>query len=160
MKNISDFLKKPEKQKSKITSERQLVIKDFLDQLNPPRIASGRKPLSPGFVSMKMRFMTTSEMKVFYGECGYAENFSKHWWWRLDVKKQENPMNREKLLELLREDYRQRDLDALRKHFNLGTWLLTPEDKTKVSGAIYTLESNDRTPLINHTLKTLGGRLL
>jgi len=77
------------KEKSKISNERQLVIKDFIDQLNPPRIARGLKPLSPGFIGMKMRYMSTSELKVFYGECRYAQNFSKHWWWRLDVKKQE-----------------------------------------------------------------------
>lgn len=81
------------KEKSKITSERQLILKDFLDQLNPPRIAACMKPLTPGFLGMKMRHMTTSELKVFFGECRYSQNFSKHWWWRLDVKKQDKLSN-------------------------------------------------------------------
>lgn len=72
--------------KSKITNERQLVMKDFLDRLNPPRIASGYRNLSPGRLGMMMRHMTTSQMKVFYGECKYANDFSKYFWYMMNPK--------------------------------------------------------------------------
>lgn len=74
------------KPKSKITSERQLVIKDFLDQLNPPRIASGYPPLQPARLGMMLRFMDTSQLKTFYGECKFGQNFSKTFWWRMSPK--------------------------------------------------------------------------
>lgn len=70
--------------KSKITNERQLIIKEFLDRLNSDR--GGRPPLAPGFVGMKMRYMTTSQLKQFLGDCKYAKNFSSYWWWALNPK--------------------------------------------------------------------------
>lgn len=72
--------------KSKITNERQLVIKDFLERLNPERISKGMKAISPAFISMKMRFMTVQEMKTFFGECNFSKSFGASWWSRLRTK--------------------------------------------------------------------------
>lgn len=65
----------------RITNERQLVIKDFLDKLNSDR--KNFKPLKAGFVGMKMSAMNTRELKEFYNDCCKAKNFSKYWWWAL-----------------------------------------------------------------------------
>lgn len=69
-------------------------------------------------------------------------------------------MNRHKLLELLREDYRKSDLGALRRHMSMGKWLLTGEDIEKVSKAIITLQSTERMKLIEHTTTVLKGTLV
>ena len=65
---------------SKITSERQLILKEFLDRLNqdrkPPYL-----PIVPARLGKMMQFMTVSQMKQFLGECKYAKNFSKYFWW-------------------------------------------------------------------------------
>lgn len=67
--------------KTNITSERQLILKDFLDTLNiyrkPPY-----KPLTPARLGNMMRFMTISQMKQFYSECKQANHFSKYFWWK------------------------------------------------------------------------------
>ena len=69
------FEKKPEF--NKITNERQLVIKDFLDRLNLER--GNRKPLTPGFIASKMSMLSTRELKAFYKDCERAKHFSKYW---------------------------------------------------------------------------------
>jgi len=74
------------KQKSKITSERQLVIKEFLEKLNLDR-KPPYKPLTPARIGMMMRFMTTSQMKIFLADCKYANNFSKYYWWSFKKNK-------------------------------------------------------------------------
>lgn len=70
--------------KSNITNERQLIIKEFLDRLNADR-KPPFKPLTPARIGIMMRFMTTSQMKQFYGECNYAKHFSKFFWWSFKV---------------------------------------------------------------------------
>ena len=65
---------------TKITNERQLVLKEFLDILNAER-KPPYKPLSPARLGMMMRFMTTSQMKTFLADCKYSNNFSKYFWW-------------------------------------------------------------------------------
>ena len=69
-----------ELKKSKISSERQLILKDFLDRLNSER---GKYPeIKPGRLGMMMSLMTNSQMRQFYHECLYAKNFSKFFWWK------------------------------------------------------------------------------
>jgi hypothetical protein len=65
--------------KSTITNERQLIMKEFLDILNADR--KDYPPLRPSRLGVMFRHTTTSQMKQFMGECKYAKNFSKFFWW-------------------------------------------------------------------------------
>ena len=67
-------------QKSKITNERQLILKEFLDRLNADR--KDYPPIKPARLGMMMRFMTVGQMKQFYAELNYCKNFSKSFWFR------------------------------------------------------------------------------
>lgn len=72
-----------QKQKSKITSERQLVLKDIIDRLNSER---GKfPPLEPKRIAIKLSYLSTSELKVLYSLCNNAKNFSKFFWWSTNV---------------------------------------------------------------------------
>jgi hypothetical protein len=66
--------------KSKITNERQTVMKDFLDRLNS-EVKPPYKQMTPARLGMMLRFVSTSDLKIFYGECKYAKNFSAYFWW-------------------------------------------------------------------------------
>jgi hypothetical protein len=68
--------------KSKITNERQVLIRDFLGRLNQERKAP-YKPLTPARVGMLLRYCTTSQLKTLWGELNYAKSFSKMFWWKL-----------------------------------------------------------------------------
>ena len=72
--------------KSSITNERQLILKEFLDRLNAER-KPPYPPLKPARLGVMMRFMTTSQMKQFLGECNYAKSFSKFFFWSFKLKK-------------------------------------------------------------------------
>jgi len=86
--SIEERLKAPKpKEKSKITNQRQEIIKMFLDRLNASREASGFKPLTPAFVGVRLRFLKScSELRQFYGYCDEAKNFSSTWWWATNPK--------------------------------------------------------------------------
>ncbi len=71
--------------KTGITNERQLIIKEFLDRLNPYR-KPPFKPLTPARLGMMMRFMTVSQMKQFYSELNYCKHFGKSFWWKMNPK--------------------------------------------------------------------------
>lgn len=69
-------------------------------------------------------------------------------------------MNREKLLETLRQLYRENKMDELRRAFLLGAFLLTPADREKINLALYG-KTNDRgKKLIQEAIDKLGGRLI
>ncbi len=72
--------------KSKITNERQFVIQEFLERLNQDRKPPYKK-LTAGFVASKMSMLSLSQLKIFLGDCKYAKNFSKYWWWSINPKK-------------------------------------------------------------------------
>jgi hypothetical protein len=74
--------------KSKITNQRQELVKKFLDKLNESRTGK-YKPLSPAYVGMKMRFMDEGELYRFYGFCADSQNFSSTWFWSLNPKNYE-----------------------------------------------------------------------
>lgn len=68
---------------SKITNSRQLIIKDFLDILNPQRESAGYKPLSPQMLAVKLGHVSTEDLQMFYGQCRGAQNFTKYFWYKL-----------------------------------------------------------------------------
>jgi len=75
-----------EQPKSKITNQRQELVKKFLDRLNESRDGEKYKPLSPARVAVKMSFMSVSELYQFYGYCDESSNFSSTWWYLLNPK--------------------------------------------------------------------------
>lgn len=68
--------------KTKITSERQLILGEFLERLNSDR-KPPFKPIAPARLGMLLQFTTTSQLKMFLGDCKYANNFSKYFWWKM-----------------------------------------------------------------------------
>lgn len=67
-------------------------------------------------------------------------------------------MTRPELLEEMRDDYRAKDLKSLKRHFTMGAWLLTEEDKTKISKTIAELEALPQP--VQDALRILGGKLI
>ena len=90
-----DYFKNLEKRrevakKSKITNERQSVVKEFLDILNGQR--DGKyKPLTPARLGVMFRFMSTGELKLFLANCKDAQNFSSFFWWSFKSIKNDEP---------------------------------------------------------------------
>lgn len=80
-------INKYKKKESKITNERQLIIGEFTDKLNSER--KGFPQLKPARIGMMLRYLDTSHLKTFFGECKYSDNFSKHFWWCFKNKKNE-----------------------------------------------------------------------
>lgn len=78
-------LKNYEIKKSKITSERQLVLKQFLDRLNQDR-RPPYPPLQAKRLAIKLSYLTTSQLKEFWHQCNYANHFSKYFFWATNPK--------------------------------------------------------------------------
>lgn len=83
--NFKDYKEKLEKRseaakKSKISNERQSVVKEFLDILNSQR-GGQFKPLTPARLGVMFRFMSTGELKAFLANCKDAQHFSKFFWY-------------------------------------------------------------------------------
>lgn len=78
----------------------------------------------------------------------------------LQSKQKKKTMTRESLLEEMREDYRTRNIIALKKHYFMGQWLLNEEDKMKILAAIKNLEEEALHPMVKEALKILGGRIV
>lgn len=85
---IGDFgLVKYKKQEKKrgITSERQSVVKMFVDELNAERDVTKYKPVTGQQIGVKLSvFKTTGELYEFLSECRDYKNrngsFSKRFW--------------------------------------------------------------------------------
>ncbi|NCB14334.1 MAG: hypothetical protein EOM78_22345 [Erysipelotrichia bacterium] len=71
-------------QKSKITSERQLILRDFIDKLNSER--GKYPPVNPKLIAIKLSYLKTEELKVFYSLCKEAKHFSRYFWFATNVK--------------------------------------------------------------------------
>ena len=69
-------------------------------------------------------------------------------------------MNREEILEKMRDDWKNGDLPNLKRKFVLSQWLLTSDDKMKIQMAIDKLEGRNIDPLVYKALEMLGGRIL
>lgn len=82
MQHISQLLQ-PKTELSKITNERQLLVHDFLQELNNARTGTKFKPLPVQFVAKKMAHLSLSDLKFFYSQCKRSASFTKLWWWAL-----------------------------------------------------------------------------
>jgi hypothetical protein len=91
MKNISSYVEElyPEEGTEKITSEWQLIVKDFLDTLNKDR--EGKyKPYNVGqMLSMMKRagIKGVQGHKAFLFDCQKAKNFGAYFHWYIKNKK-------------------------------------------------------------------------
>ena len=65
--------------KSKITNQRQEVLKMFVDRLNAERTGK-YKPLPAAFYAVKMSMLSVQDLREFYGYCSESKNFSACWW--------------------------------------------------------------------------------
>ena len=72
--------------KAKPLTQRNEVIKKFVDRLNADRRKVGFKELSPRFYAIKMAqsgLKSVWDLEWFYAYCDDAQNFSSTWWWSL-----------------------------------------------------------------------------
>jgi len=82
-----DLSKYEVKKNKSITNERQLILKEFLDILNPPRIKDGFPPLAPQRLGVMFAGISNHDLKIFMADCRYAKNFAKYFWWKLKGNK-------------------------------------------------------------------------
>lgn len=78
----------------------------------------------------------------------------------LKAKQKKKTMTRETLLEMMRDDYRKKDLNGLRRHFTMGQWLLKDGDKENIRIGIKRLEEDGIHPVTREALDILGGRII
>lgn len=64
-------------QQSKITSERQLVLKDILEQINREREGTKWKPLSARGLAIKVSFLSTEDLKYHHYNCLKAKEYGR-----------------------------------------------------------------------------------
>ena len=91
MKKISEIttnrLFQVEKGTEKITSERQLIIKDFTDKINLARKRNGYKTLAPRVIAIKLGHIKNDfDLKWFYKKCDQSNNFCKTFWGMIKCK--------------------------------------------------------------------------
>lgn len=68
--NLFENFKLPEKEKSRITNERQEIISQFVDEINKERINTKFKPVTGRGIAMKLSILKTNfELRQFYSEC-------------------------------------------------------------------------------------------
>lgn len=79
---------KPQKQ-SGISNERQLILKDFLERINPARKEAGYKPYTPARFGVKVAPLSTELLQYLYGVCKKAKNFTACFESEIKVKKDE-----------------------------------------------------------------------
>lgn len=75
IKPLFSLLSIPIKQKSKITNERQDIIKQFLEEINKERIGTKFKPMTGRGVAMKLALLKTNqELYQFLSICKDYKN--------------------------------------------------------------------------------------
>lgn len=68
------------------TESRKDLLMKFVKRMNDDRAAKGMKPMHPVVFYTKMKHLDDWDLKIFYGSCMDAQNFSAYWWWALDPK--------------------------------------------------------------------------
>lgn len=68
MQHISNLI--PERKETKITSQRQFIISQFVEEINSERSGTKWKPCSPRSIAVKLSVLkTTHELEMFLSEC-------------------------------------------------------------------------------------------
>lgn len=99
MQTIGNILEKFEIKKSSITSKRQMLLKDFVENLNLERSGSKYPPLTGKVVAIKLFHLSEFDLSAFYSSCKDAQrrngSFSKYFWYNLRIKpKNENAIQK------------------------------------------------------------------
>lgn len=90
--SIQEILEKyKEKKQNEETpiSERHELVSKFSKKINEKRVADGLKPISNGYLNMKMAqsgLKSNGDLYWFYAYCDETKNFDKTWWWSLKAK--------------------------------------------------------------------------
>lgn len=154
------------KQESKITNERQEILKMFLDRLNIGRGEGSKYPLlAPGRIAKKFKeagLKTNGELRQFYGSCNDSKNFSAYFWWSLDKKNYPNIMNEEEeIMDELRSFYRQKRYFELRDFFWKNAFKLSKENRLKIIKVLKSLpDTTDTEKYLAHVAEVLGGKII
>jgi hypothetical protein len=89
--HISEVTFQP-KEKSRITNERQSILKEFVDEINKEREGSKWKPITGRAVAMKLQLLKTNQdLYAYLSECRDYKNrngsFGKRFFGGSKVKK-------------------------------------------------------------------------
>lgn len=90
MPSIQELLQSRPKEKSKITSERQDILRQFQEEINKERIGTKYKPMTGRGIAMKLAHVKDKHtLYYFLSECKDYKNrngsFSKYFFGRLKV---------------------------------------------------------------------------
>jgi len=72
-----------QKPTTKANSERAEMLEKFLTKMNPDRIASGYKPITPARIGVMLAHVPTSDLFPFFKECEQAKSFGALFHWKL-----------------------------------------------------------------------------
>lgn len=80
----------PKIERSKITNERQNLLKMFLDvKVDGIMVRKGSTfvPISPSRLGFALSHIPTEDLYAFYKQCENAKHFGKYFWWALKPQK-------------------------------------------------------------------------
>ncbi len=80
---IPNYKQRKLTENDKITNERQLVIKEFLERLNSERDGVKFKKLSPAAVAVKLGHLNLQDLYFFLSVCKKAKSFGSTFWYLL-----------------------------------------------------------------------------
>ncbi len=63
--------------RTKLTSQRQLIIKDCLDRINAERQGTKYKPMTPRTLAIKLGHLTTEDIKFHHAQCCKVKNYGR-----------------------------------------------------------------------------------
>jgi len=91
MEKIADLFGKrvaPQRKKGDPRTRRESRVKDFLERINPDRIATGRKPITEARFNKTIKDAGYGEnLDRLWSFCCDAKNFSSAFWWKLQNNK-------------------------------------------------------------------------
>lgn len=92
MESITNIINKLDRtQKSRITNERQDIVRQFLEEINKERVGTKYKPMTGKGVAMKLSHLKDNGTLYFFlSECKDYKNrngsFSKYFWGALKIR--------------------------------------------------------------------------
>lgn len=73
--------------KGKPRNEREELMEQFLEQLNPSRLQIGLSKMSHGRLAKIFEKVPTSDLYPFLNNCKKSKTFSGYFWWSVKGKK-------------------------------------------------------------------------
>lgn len=68
-------------------NEREELLNQFLEKLNPSRLTMGLKAMTHGRLAKIFEKVPTPDLYPFFNDCMKAKTFSSLFWWRIKGKK-------------------------------------------------------------------------